>query len=150
MMKTRDLWTGVIFVFLGLAFLAGALLWETPLNSFLCGLCGAFTVPGVVQIGKYVKWTSPQNAPLYRERLERERIDLRDERKTMLRDRSGRYAWILGLLLLCAAMVVFYLLEAFGVIGAPEAHLVILFLAGYLLFQFAAGMVIYRLLEKKY
>lgn len=149
-MKKSDLWAGVIFILIGLACLAGALLWETPLSSLLCGLCGAFTVPGIVQIIKYIKWTSPRNAPIYRERLEQEQIDLRDERKSMLRDRSGRYAYILGMLVLCAAMVVFYILGAFGVIGEAEARLMILFLAGYLLVQFIAGMVIYRMMERRY
>ena len=149
-MKKRDLWTGLCFILAGLTCLARALLWETPLSSFLCGLCGAFTVPGIAQVVKYVKWTSPKNAPIYQERLEQEQIDLRDERKSMLRDRSGRYTYILGMLALAAAMVVFYLLEAFEVIGKAEGRLVILFLAGYLLFQLFAGVLIYRWLEKKY
>ncbi|MDE7245353.1 MAG: hypothetical protein K2O18_15460 [Oscillospiraceae bacterium] len=130
-MKTRDLWTGVGFVAAGILFLLAALLLNTPLGSLFCGLCGAFTVPGLAQIYRYVKWTSPRNAPIYRERLEQEQIDLRDERKSMLRDRSGRYAYVLGMLILCAAMVAFYILGAFGVIGAAEARLMILFLAGY-------------------
>lgn len=149
-MKKSDLWTGAVFILTGLACLAGALLWETPLSSFLCGLCGAFTVPGIVQIIKYVRWTSPKNAPVYRERLEQERIDLRDERNSMLRDKSGRYAYVLGMLVLSAAMVVFYMLEAFGMIGEAETRLVILFLAGYLLFEFLAGIAICRWLERKY
>lgn len=149
-MKKSDLWTGVVFVLIGLGCLAIALLWQTPLSSFLCGLCGAFTVPGIVQIIKYFKWTSPQNAPIYQERLEQEQIDFRDERKSMLRDRSGRYAYILGMLVLVAAMVVLYVLEAFEVIGEAEARLTILLLAGYELFQLVAGWAIYRLLETKY
>lgn len=149
-MKKRDLWTGVVFILTGLACLAGALLWETPLTSFLCGLCGAFTVPGVVQIIKYVKWTSPQNASLYRERLEREQIELRDERKSMLRDRSGRYAYVFGMLVLAAAMAAFHILAAFGLIEKAEARFLIFFLAGYLLLQFLTGIALYRWLEKKY
>lgn len=112
--------------------------------------CGAFTVPGIAQVCKYIKWTSPKNAPIYRERLEREQIELRDERKSMLRDKSGRYAYILGLLTLSAAIVVLYFLEAFGVLGWQETRLAILLLAAYVLFQAIAGIVIYRVLEKRY
>lgn len=149
-MKKRDLWTGVVFVLIGLGCLAAALLWETPLGSLLCGFCGAFAAPGAVQIYKYVKWTNPRNAPVYRERLEQEQIELRDERKSMLRDKSGRYAYVLGLLALAAAILVLYVLQAFEVLGYAEARLMILFLAGYLLFQFFAGIIIYKLLDAKY
>lgn len=149
-MKKRDLWTGVGMTVAGILFLLAALLWKTPLESLLYGLFGAFTAPGIVQICKYVKWTRPENAPFYRARLEQEQIDLQDERKSMLRDKSGRYAYILGLLIVAAAMFVFAALEAFGVIGEPEARLVVLFLGAYALFQLIAGMVIYRRLEKKY
>lgn len=149
-MKKGDLWTGVGMIAAGILCLLAALLWETPLGGLLCGLCGAFTVPGIAQVCKYVKWTSPKNAPIYLERLERERIDLRDERKSMLRDKSGRYAYILGLLTLSAAVIVFYLLEAFGAIGEREARLIVVFLGAYILFQSIAGIAIYRLLEKRY
>lgn len=149
-MKKRDLWIGVGMIAGGVLCLLGALSWATPLGGLLFGLCGALTVPGVAQVRKYVKWTSPQNAPVYRERLEREQIDLRDERKSMLRDKSGRYAYILGLFTLAAAIFVFYLLEAFGMIGWRETRPIILFLGCYILFQAIAGMAIYRLLEKRY
>lgn len=149
-MKKRDLWTGVGMTAAGVLFLLAALLWETPLESLLYGLFGAFAAPGTVQIYKYVKWTNPKNAPVYRERLEQEQIDLRDERKSMLRDRSGRYAYILGLLVVAVAMLAFSVLEAFGVVGEAEARLMILSLGGYALFQLVAGWVIYRLLETKY
>ena len=152
-MKKRDLWAGVGMILAGsLCLLAAALLWETrtALGSLLCGFCGAFAVPGVAQVCKYVKWTRPKNAPVYRERLEREQIELRDERKSMLRDKSGRYAYILGLLTLSAAVIIFSLLEAFGMIGREEARLMVLFLGGYILFQAIAGIVICRLLEKRY
>ena len=149
-MKKRDLWTGLCFILAGLACLARALLWETPLGSLLCGLCGAFTVPGVVQIIKYVKWTSPKNAPIYQERLEQEQISLRDERKAMLRDKAGRYAYILGLALVLIAEMVFAVLMELGVIGQEEGLLIILLLAGYLVIEYLAGVVIFRCLEKKY
>lgn len=149
-MKKRDLWIGVGMIAAGIACLLTALSWAAPLGGLFFGLCGALTVPGVAQVCKYVKWTRPGNAPVYQERLEQERIELRDERKSMLRDKSGRYAYILGLLTLTASILALYLLEAFGVIGWKEARLSILFLAAYVLFQVIAGIAIYRLLEKKY
>lgn len=149
-MKKSDLWTGVGMTAVGVLFLLAALLWKTPLEGILYGLFGAFAAPGTVQIYKYVKWTNPKNAPIYQERLEQEQIDLRDERKSMLRDRSGRYAYILGLLTVAVTMLVFSVLDAFGVVEEDTASLIVLFLAGYAVFQLVAGWVIYQLLEKRY
>lgn len=149
-MKKRDLWTGVGMIFAGVLCLLAALTWAAPLGGLFCGFCGAFTVPGIAQVCKYVKWSSPGNAPIYRERLEREKIELQDERKSMLRDKSGRYTYILGLLTLAAAIIVLYLLEAFGALGWRETRLIVLFAGCYILFQAIAGIVIYRLLEKRY
>lgn len=149
-MKKRDLWTGVGFAAVGICFLLGALLFDTALDSLFCGFAGAFAVPGIVQIVKYIKWTRPENAPIYHERLEQEQIDLRDERKMMLRDRAGRYAYALGMLLLAGAIVMFSILEILGVVSETTGHLMVFFLAAYLLFQYIAGAVIYRLLARRY
>ncbi|WP_325200147.1 hypothetical protein [Oscillibacter sp.] len=149
-MKKSSLWTGLVMIALGTLFLLAALLWDTPLEGLLFGMFGAFAAPGIVQVIKYVKWSSPKNAPLYRERLEQEQIDLQDERKSMLRDRSGRYAYILGLLVAALAMLVFSVLDAFGIVGEDSAALMVLFLGGYAVFQLVAGWVIYKRLEKRY
>lgn len=149
-MKTRDLWTGVGFVVVGILFLLAALLWETPLGSLFCGLCGAFTVPGIAQIIKYIKWSSPKHRDEYQARLEQEQIELRDERKEMLRNKSGRIAYILGLLLAAVSMTVFSFLGKLGFVDQAASRLVILFLAGYMLVQILAGMVIYRVIERRY
>lgn len=149
-MKKSNLWTGVGMIAAGIVFLLSALLWDTPLDSLFCGFCGALTVPGAVQIVKYVKWTRPKNISIYRERLEQEQIDLRDERKTMLRDKSGRYAYILGLLISAAAALIFSVLAMLGMIGEAEGRLMVLFLYVYLVVQYLAGFAIYHLLEKKY
>lgn len=146
-MKKSYLWTGVGMTALGLCCLLAALLWDTPLDSILCGLFGALTAPGLLQIYKYFKWG---HSPEYRAKLEEEEIDLRDERKEMLRNKSGRIAYILGLLTVAVVMIVFSILDAFGVIGEDTAQCVVLSLAAYALFQLVAGWAIYRLLARKY
>ena len=148
-MKKSDLWTGVVFILTGLLCLAAVFL-NTPVSSLFGGLCGAFTVPGVMQVYKYRKYTSPKHAAEYRERLEQEQIDLRDERKEMLRNKSGRIAYILGLLVLAVSMTAFSFLGKLGIVEESAARLLIFFLAGYLLFQLFAGILVYGLLETKY
>ena len=149
-MKKRELWFGLAMIAGGILFLLAALLLDTPLDSLFCGFFGAFTGPGVIQVYKYVKWTKLETPDSYQRHLEEEQIELRDERKSMLRDRSGRYAYILGLLAVALALLVFSVLDAFGVVEEDTASLMILFLAGYAVFQLVAGWVIYRWLEKRY
>ncbi len=149
-MKKRDLWSGVGMIAAGIIFLLAALLLETPLDGLFWGFFGAFTGPGVVQILKYAKWTRPENVPVYQELLEQEKINLRDERLSMLRDRSGRYAYVFGLAVLTAAVFVFSILGMLGIIGKAEGRLVTLFLAFNLIVQYLAGIVFYWMLEKRY
>ena len=147
-MKKSNLWCGAAYALLGLVFLLAGLLWETRLSSLMVGFGAGMLSSGVVQLARYRKWTRPQNAAVYRQRLEEEQIDLRDERKEMLRDKSGRYAWLLGMALCAAAVVVF------GVLGALEivenSRLIVLCLAAYLIVQYGAGVLFYRRLSKKY
>lgn len=147
-MKKSNLWSGLAYVLLGLAFLLAGLLWETRLSSLGVGFGAGMLSSGVVQLVRYRKWTRPENREAYRERLEAEQIELRDERKTMLRDRAGRYAWLLGMALCALSIVVF------GVLGMLEivenTRIMVLFLAAYFIVQYGAGVYFYRRLEKKY
>ena len=148
-MKKSDLWTGIAMIAVGLACLAAVFL--NPLaSSLFAGLFGAFTFPGVMQVYKYLKWSSPKHHDEYQERLEQERIDLRDERKEMLRNKSGRISYVFGLLLGAVSLTAFSFLGKLGVVEESAARLLIFFLAGYLLFQLFAGILVYGLLDAKY
>lgn len=147
-MKKSNFWSGLVYALLGLAFLLAGLMWETRLSSLCVGFGAGMLSSGAVQLVRYRKWTRPENRDAYRERLEAEQIELRDERKAMLRDRAGRYAWLLGMALCALSIVVF------GVLGALEivenARTIILFLGAYFVVQYGAGAYFYRRLEKKY
>lgn len=147
-MKKSNFWCGLIYAFLGLAFLLAGLLWETRLSSLSVGFGAGMLSSGIVQLVRYRKWTRPENRETYRERLEQEQIELRDERKTMLRDRSGRYAWFFGMALCAVSIVIFGVLNALDVV--ENARLMVLFLAAYLLIQYGAGVFFYRRLSRKY
>ncbi len=149
-MKKRELWFGLGMIAGGILFLLAALLLETPLDSLFCGFFGAFTAPGAVQVYKYVKWTKLETADSYQRHLEEEQIELRDERKEMLRNKSGRMAYTLGLLAAAVSMTAFSILGKLGIVEEAASRLMILFLAGYMVFQILAGWVLYRLLDKKY
>lgn len=147
-MKKSNLITGIAYVVFGLICLGVALLFETKLEGILWGLSGAGIAPGVAMIGKYFYWSSPKNRERYAERMENERIEMHDELKIKIRDKSGRYAYILGLLVICFSMVVFSILGTLEII--ENSRMIVLYLGGYLLFQVIAGIVIFNKLMKKY
>ncbi len=147
-MKKSNLITGIIYVLFGMACLSVALLSETKLESILYGLAGAGIFPGIAMICKYFYWITPKNEKRYKKRLEDEQIELHDELKTKIRDRAGRYTYCLGLLILCFSILLFSILGALGIID--NTHSIVLYLSGYLAFQFIAGIVIFRCLLKKY
>lgn len=147
-MKKSNWITGILYVLFGAACLFGALVSETGLDGILWGFAGAGIGPGVLMICQYFYWSSPENKARYAARLENERIEMHDELKTMVRNQAGRYAYSLGLLVVCLSIFVFGILGALGVL--VHARLLVLYLGGYLLFQVIAGVVIFNRLMKKY
>ena len=107
-----------------------------------------FIFPGIMMICKYFYWSSPKNKEQYEERLENDRIEQHDELKTKIRDRAGRYAYGIGLVVICFSILVFSILGALEVID--NARMIILYLSGYLMFQIITGIIIFNKLMKKY
>ncbi|MEI3102368.1 MAG: hypothetical protein V8T45_11805 [Oscillospiraceae bacterium] len=146
-MKKTQLISGIIYTLLGLALLLTAIFTNTEIGM-LYGLGGALTGPGLVMMGKYFYWSRPQNRQRYEERLDNERIEMNDELKQKLRDRSGRYAYVLGMVTVSLSIFVIGILEDLGLIG--DSRPMILYLAAYLIFQVIAGIAIFNRLLKKY
>lgn len=147
-MKKSNLITGLISLLVGITCLVSALLFETKLNSILSGFAGAGISSGAVIIWKYYYWSKPENRSKYKEKIENENIELHDERKEMLRDKSGRYAYILGLIILSISIVVFSILGSLEITG--DNRLIVIYLGGFLVFQYVIGIIIYKRLSKKY
>ena len=147
-MKKSNLIVGILYLIAGIACLLAALFTESKLNSLLFGFSGAGIGPGLLMICKYFYWTSPKNRGRYQERLENERIELHDELKEKVRDKSGRYAYVLGLFVISISMVVFSVLGALEIID--HSRMIVLYLGGYMIFQIVAGIVIFNRIIKKY
>lgn len=147
-MKKSNFWAGLIFVLLGAGLIVLDFVWPTPLGSLMWGFGGGAIGGGAAMLGKYWKWSRPENAAAYQEKLEQERVELLDERKEMLRSRAGRYAYLFGMGLCALSMVLFSILGKLGLVENPR--LMVLFLAAFLLLQYAAGIFFYRRLSAKY
>ena len=147
-MKKSMLLTGVVYVLAGGVLLAAAWPCESRLESLLFGFGFACLAPGLMMIGRYFYWNTPKNRDRYRERIERETIELHDELNVKLRDKSGRYAYLAGLGVISLSIVIFSLLNAWEVIS--NGRLIVLYLGAYFLFQILVGLVFFRRLRRKY
>ena len=147
-MKKSNLVIGIVYMLFGVACLIVALFAETKLEGILWGFAGAGIVPGIMMICKYFYWSSLKNQKRYLERLENEQIEMHDELKTKVRDKAGRYTYILGLLVISASIFSFSILAALEIID--NVRMILLYLSGYLLFQVIAGIIIFNRLMKKY
>lgn len=147
-MKKSNLYVGLVYLFIGIIFLVSALNFESRLESLLFGFAGAGICGGAVILWKYCYWTRPENRDRYQEKIENENIEIHDERKTILRDKSGRYAYIIGMIVLSVSIVIFSIIGSLNII--ENSKLIILYLAGFFIFQYVTGILIFNHLNKKY
>lgn len=147
-MKKSNLYTGIALLCIGTLFGVMAAFTDTRLESLFWGMLGGGLGGGGSLLWKYIYWSRPGNKARYQARLENEAIELKDERKEKFRNQSGRYAYILGLITACLSIIVFSILESLEMI--QHARMLILYLGGYVVFQYIAGILIFRYLNKKY
>ncbi|MCQ1530829.1 hypothetical protein [Lutispora saccharofermentans] len=147
-MKKSNLYIGLMFLFIGIACLVIGLNFESRLESLLFGWTGAGIGSGAVILWKYYYWTRPGNKDKYQEKIENEKIELQDERKIILRDKSGRYAYIIGLIVISVSVVIFSIIGSLNII--ENSTLIIAYLAGFFAFQYTIGILIFNYLNKKY
>ena len=121
---------GIICVLVGICFIGGAL------------------GPGIGMIIMHFYWSSPQNIERYKEKQEQKEIEVHDELNEKLRDKSGRIAYLIGLSVICASVVVFAILGKMGVI--TDYKVIVLYLYGLMVFQIAAGVAANWYLRQKY
>jgi len=147
-MKKSYLFTGFVYVIVGICFLVIAIISETKLDGILWGFSGACIMPGLGMIVRYFYWNSPSKKEEYKERMENEQIEMHDELKVMIRDKAGRYTYNLSFLVLCLIIFIVGILGSFELI--ENVRLIIIILSLYLLFQIVAGIIIFNKLLKKY
>lgn len=147
-MKRSNLHMGLVYLCIGIVCLLIALNFGTGLGSLLYGFAGAGICSGAVILWKHYYWSRPKNKGKYQEKVENENIELHDERKIILRDKSGRYAYIIGLIVISVSIVIFSILGSLNVI--EQSKLIVLYLVGFFIFQYITGILIFNHLNKKY
>lgn len=132
-MKKSNLITGFIYLIAGMILLLIAIFTNTKLDSLLCGFAGVGIGPGLMIIFKYFYWNKPENKKRYQEKSEKEAIELHDELNIKLRDKSGHYAYVYGIIVICFSIVVFSILGQLEII--THSGIILLYLGAYLIFQ---------------
>ena len=147
-MNKRLLTSGMIMVLISVGFLCIALFTETALDGLAWGFFGGSLGAGISSLGRFFYWNSRKHRKEYAKYLEEEQINRHDELKEKLRDKSGRWAYIWTLIVTAVSEIVFTILGALGIV--ENAKLFVFFLAGFLIFQYVIGVVLYYKLLKKY
>lgn len=114
----------------------------------LTGLARSYFIVGVLAVGRYLYYNSRGNRELYREIRENEEIEFRDELREKIREKAGWYAYQLGVYLIVLAMIVFVILEAFGIMRDTDT--IVVCFGTYLVVQVIAERVIYKYIAQKY
>lgn len=147
-MKNNELRVGYLFTIGGFILVLTGILNNGILSSFLIASgVGAFG-SGTVLVSKYYYRNLPKNKKRYEEKMIEENIEIHDELQIILRDKSGRYTNVLGVFIICISIVIFSILGKLGIVD--NSRMIVLFLAGYLLFQILIYNFIFKYLLKKY
>lgn len=147
-LKNNILITGIGFLFVGIILLLITLLTDSVLDDLLFGFAFATICSGIITIGKYFYWNLPKNKERYQEKIENENIEMHDELKVKLRDRSGRIAYVFGLMVISISIVIFSILGKLEMVA--DSRTIVLYLGGYLVFQIMVQIVFYRKMMQKY
>jgi len=147
-MNKSNLYTGIFCLSAGLICLFSALLTDTRLDSLLFGFAGSGIGPGIIMLFRHIYWSSAKHHEAYAKRMEAEQIELHDERKEKLRDRSGRYAYLIGLCVTGISILLFSVLGNLDLF--PNYRFIVIYLGLFFIFEYLVGIFIFRYLERKY
>lgn len=146
-MKKNNLYIGLLYIALGATCLWFTWSTENSIRSLLFGFSGAGLIGGLSLIWKYFYWSSPKRKEIYKDKLEEEKINLRDEFKESLRNKSGRITYIISLVIITISIVIFSII---GSLGFLQTKLLVLYLSILWIIMYATGIVVFRILLKKY
>ncbi len=147
-MKKSNLYKGIVFVFVGISFVLAAVFTECAFDGLLWGFGGGALGPGIGKIIQFFYWSAPKNEERFREILEQKDISIHDELNEKLRDKSGRIAYLIGLIIICISEVIFSVLGKMGII--TDHKIIVLYLFGLFVFQILIGFIVYHQIRKKY
>ncbi|AVP65200.1 hypothetical protein C3B64_13435 [Clostridium botulinum] len=141
-MKKSMLYTGIGYLICSITLILFVKLGpNVSFKGVIIGFASALILPGTIMIYKYIRWSKSQNIPIYEARIKEEQINLNDERKIRIRDKSGYITYTIMTWVLLFANLIFSAMKIKTV--------VLVALWALWLFQYICGVVISKYLEKK-
>ena len=147
-MEKKYLYLAIVFVLIGFLLIMIALFADVKMEGIIAGFGGGLLGPGIVRILRYRHWNKPEHREEYQKRMEMEQINLHDELNVKLRDRAGKYAYWLNLIVTCAGILVLTALDDLEILTVDTW--IFKCLAGYLTFQAFSYFLIFYKLQDKY
>ena len=147
-MKKQVLYKAIISIGGGIAFIILSIVFEFPNESFLWGFGGGGIGAGTTMLLKYIHWSKPENLEEYNERLKSQKIELSDERKVMLREKSARITYMIMMGIYFFFIILFGIVNTLGYFTQLARHLV-MGLSLLVLIQFVCGAAAFSYLNKR-
>lgn len=145
-MKRSNIIYGLTYIILsGISLYIAIIFDANKMSGVFYGLTGALGVGGIVSIAQYFYWKRYNEK--YEEKLEIERIEQQDELKQKLRDKSGRYAYLIGMSITALSIMAYSLL---GVLNIMDTEYIVIYLSIYLISQLFIGIIVFSHLLRKY
>ena len=145
-MKRSNIIYGLTCIILsGISLYIAIIFDANKMSGVFYGLTGALGVGGIVSIAQYFYWK--RHNEKYEEKLEIERIEQQDELKQKLRDKSGRYAYLIGMSITALSIMAYSLL---GVLDIMDTEYIVIYLSIYLISQLFIGIIVFNHLLRKY
>lgn len=145
-MKKSNIIYGLTCIILsGISLYIAIIFDANKMSGVFYGLTGALGVGGIVSIAQYFYWK--RHNEKYEEKLEIERIEQQDELKQKLRDKSGRYAYLIGMSITALSIMAYSLL---GVLNIMDTEYIVIYLSIYLISQLFIGIIVFNHLLRKY
>ncbi|MDO5538688.1 MAG: hypothetical protein Q4F83_01265 [Eubacteriales bacterium] len=110
-------------------------------SSLIFAMGAALACSGIMQFIRFYHNTKPENIKSYHEKMRRQAINLKDERKVQLRNRAGYITWAATMILCFTGAFIAALFRA----GA----LIVCSLAGAAAVQYVLATIIYKYLCSK-
>ena len=145
-MKKINLIYGLVYIILAAISLYFAVSLDPhKITGLFYGLTGTLTCGGIIIIIRYFYWQ--KNKEKYQEKIEAEEIEQQDELKQKLRDKAGRYAYLIGLLVIILSVIVYSVLGALNIMNTEH---ILIYLGVYLISQVFIGIIVFNYLLKNY
>lgn len=140
-MKKSTVWCEIGYIAVGILMTFFSIMSEGKIGSLLAGFAGGSFGVGIIMLSKYFYWNRPNHLEQYKKKLEEEEIELMDERNERYRDKAGRFAYKVSMIMIPISIIIFSILDAAEVYSALviNVYLVVLWIILYVV-----GVAAYR------